>query len=237
MDGAGRMADWAGWRRVGAASRKRLSGELRRRRRFRAFLRAATVRSYGLTPAPAPRRGASPGLRVDPHEINIHVGQAVIPGQINRPAAPGGQIDHEVKRVLFGERKRGMAAHFDVVAIVDGVRPGDFAAVGVEGFEPGRGDSELAHVNWIMHSIEGGFFDGLAGRALVPAMRGNHVGVESVRLAGTFAAVSFNDVQFIARGSGAQEPEGRPGANGVGTDKPAFKAAGRLADKADAVLL
>src|ERR1039457_6291647 len=76
------------------------------------------------------------------HIIDIHVGQAVIPGQIDGPAAARGQVDQEEQRALFGQRERLVAAHLDVVAIVGRVPLGDLAAVGVERLEPRGGDTE-----------------------------------------------------------------------------------------------
>jgi hypothetical protein len=46
----------------------------------------------------------SRGLLVHPHVVDIHVGQAVISGQVDWPAAPGGKVDHEEERTLSTDR-------------------------------------------------------------------------------------------------------------------------------------
>ncbi len=183
---------------------------------------------------------------VHPHIIDIHICQTVIPGQIDRPAAAGGEIDQKEKGEFLRERKRLVAAHLDVVAVVDRVRIGDLTAVSVERLKPGGRDSELAHANWIVQSVEGFLLDGLAGVALFPCVRANHVGIESVRLTWAFPAVSFNDVQLIARHFDTfdvirhvirHEPEGRPRSSSVGADKSAFKVAGSLGRYAAGIVL
>lgn len=83
--------------------------------------------------------------------------------------------------------------------------------------------------------------------ALVPAVRGDHVRIAGVWLARALAAVCFDDVELVARRFVAlgfkvshvigHEPEAGPGADGVGTDEPAFDIAWQARLESAAVVL
>src|SRR5208283_6183657 len=130
--------------------------------------------------------------------------------------------------------------------IVDRVGFRDLATVGVERLVPGRGYTELVHAGRIVQRLVGLVLHGSAGLTLLPAMGSDHVEVEGVRRAGALPAVSLDDVQLVARRLYAldlvrhvirQQPEGRPRADGVGANEPAFEVTGRFGGDAAGVVL
>src|ERR1700674_5852973 len=70
---------------------------------------------------------SGPGSAIHPYIIDIHIGPAVRPGQIDGPAPAGGQIDEKVKRAHPGRFKRLVPANLNVVAIVDRIHFRDLA--------------------------------------------------------------------------------------------------------------
>src|SRR5579871_5191055 len=107
---------------------------------------------------------------IDADIVDVHVGQAVVPGEIDGPSSAGRQVDHEEQRALLADLKRRVAADLDVVAVVDRVGCGDLAAIDMERLEPGGGNAELAHMAWVVHSLERLRLDDLTGIPLVPTV-------------------------------------------------------------------
>ena len=89
-------------------------------------------------------------LFVDPYIVNIHICLAVAAREIDGPAASRRQIEHEELGVFLARRLGWMPPHFDIITVVDRICGGDLAAVGMERFIPGRGNTNFVQRGRIM---------------------------------------------------------------------------------------